>query len=192
MSTTLTQEKRTNQKAQLSLLLVGVVSIVMFFAALTSAYIVSFNAGGWVLFNIPSVFYTSTAIILLSSLTLICAQISINKENQTMLLIGLVFTLLLGIAFTFSQFSGWNQLVEQEIFFSGKKSNAAGSFFYTITFMHLAHLLFGLAALVITSIKASLKKYSKANHLGVQLVSLYWHFLTILWVFLLLFLIYIR
>lgn len=181
-----------DNKVAKPLLWIGIASIVMFFAALTSAYIVSFNAGGWIKFELPTVFFVSTAIIVLSSITMLWSLWAVKKNNIKHLTFGLFLTLGLGIAFSICQFMGWQDLFQQEVVFSGPRSNAAGSFFYILTSLHLVHLLAGMIALIITLIKSLLRKYSNNRFLGVQLCSTYWHFLTILWVYLLLFLIYIR
>lgn len=175
-------------RAAKPLLYVGIVSIIMLFAGFTSAYIVRQTQGNWMSFELPSVFYVSTAIILLSSLSLFFASFSIKRNNTLGLKIGLAITFLLGIGFIFSQYNAWQELVKMGVFFTGEKSNASGSFLYIITGLHLVHLLGGIVALAVTFIKSLLEKYSSENLLGVELCSIYWHFLGILWVYLLLFL----
>jgi cytochrome c oxidase subunit 3 len=108
-------------------------------------------------------------------------------KSGTSLLLG---TLLLGILFSFSQIQGWGDLVAQGVYLTGEGSNASGSFIYAITLMHLLHLIGGLIALTITTIKSKIGKYTKDNYLGIQLVSIYWHFLGLLWLYLFLFFTY--
>ena len=174
------------------MLWVGIVSMVMLFAGLTSAYIVRQAEGNWLYFDIPQPFYTSTVIIVLSSITMIMAKWAIRRDNVLLSNIGLVATLFGGLAFTYSQVQGWDELVEMGVFFAGREANAAGSFLYVLTGLHLAHLAGGIFALIFTSVKGLLGKYSAENHVGIDVAGTYWHFLDILWIYLLLFLVFIR
>lgn len=184
------QEARN--KAAKPLLWIGIVSIVMLFAGLTSAYVVRADNGNWLLFDLPNEFYMSTAIILASSLSMLMAQRAVKKSNYTHLIIALGITLALGFGFCITQYQGWKVLVNQGIVFAGKYSNASGSFLYVLTGVHLAHLLGGIISLLVVFIKSLRKKYNAENRLGVELCAIYWHFLDILWVYLFLFLYFIR
>ncbi len=184
--------KAAQRKAAKPLLWVAIVSMVMIFAALTSAYIVRADNGNWLLFNLPDVFFMSTAIIITSSITMFLALRMAKKNNKKGMVIGLLATLFLGFAFTYTQFMGWGELTAKGIVFAGKYSNASGSFFYIITWVHLAHLVGGLISLFVTLINSLRGKYNAENTLGLELCSIYWHFLDILWVYLFLFLYYIR
>jgi cytochrome c oxidase subunit 3 len=175
-----------------SLMWVGILSIIMLFAGLTSAYIVRQAEGQWLYFDIPSTFYISTAILVLCSLTLVLMLRQAKSGNQKMVGNLLLLTLGLGLAFSFTQFQAWGELVDAGIFFTGGESNASGSFLYVITGAHLAHLGGGLIALIFTWIKNALDRYSPENTLGLELTAMYWHFLDLLWIYLLLFLVYIR
>jgi cytochrome c oxidase subunit 3 len=115
-----------------------------------------------------------------------------KKNNNKGIVVGLLATFFLGLLFSYLQYSGWGELYSKQIIFGGKSSNAAGSFLYLITFLHLVHLFAGLIVLLIT-LKNSVKgKYNAQNTLGLELCSIYWHFLDILWVYLFLFLYFIR
>lgn len=175
-------------KASKQLLWIGIVSIVMFFGGLTSAYIVRKAEGGWLEFEMPVWFTISTVAIVVSSALLLFASQNVKAgKSGTSLLLG---TLLLGLFFSFSQIQGWGDLVAQGVYLTGEGSNASGSFIYAITLMHLLHLIGGLIALTITTIKSKIGKYTKDNYLGIQLVSIYWHFLGLLWLYLFLFFTY--
>lgn len=184
--------KQARAKAAKPMLWIGIVTIIMLFAGLTSAYIVRQAEGNWLQFNLPLQFYISTAFILLSSATMIWALNSVKQNNLVNLQRGLLLTLLFGVGFAWSQFAAWGDLVDTGIFFTGAKSNAAGSYLYVISGVHLAHLAAGLLALLFSFIQAYRGKYSAKNKLGVELVATYWHFLDILWLYLLLFLLFIR
>ena len=180
------------RKAAKPLLWIGIVSIVMLFAGLTSAYVVRAQNGNWLQFQLPSILIISTAIIVSSSLTLLVSQLAIKKNNYLLTNIGLALTLLLGFIFFYTQYQGWKELSAQGIYFAGKSSNASGSFLIVIAFLHLAHMIGGLIALIVSLTKSLLKKYSATDSLGIELTAIYWHFLDILWVYLFLFLYFYR
>ena len=176
-------------KTSKQLIWVGMGAIGMFFAGLTSAYIVRKAEGNWTEFILPDWFWYSTITILFSSLLLYLAKQQIKKERSSSPFIFAAFVL--GLLFTNFQIDGWEELTSQGVFLTGKGSNVAGSFLYVITLSHLVHLIGGLVALFITSINAKRGKYDKKNYLGLELTSMYWHFLTILWIYLFFFLKYL-
>ena len=176
-------------KAIKQLLWAGQASIGMFFAGLTSAYIVRKAEGNWLEFAIPDWFYYSTATIIVSSALLFYAKRKIKQNINPANFI--LATFLLGIIFTVFQIFGWNTLTSQGIFLTGEGSNAAGSFLYVLTLAHLIHLLAGLIALLYSSISSAKGKYNSENHLGLDLTSTYWHFLGLLWIYLFIFLKYV-
>lgn len=184
--------QQTRAKAAKPMLWLGIVTIIMLFAGLTSAYIVRQAEGNWLQFELPLQFYISTAFIILSSVTMIWSVSSVKQNNLVNLQRGLLLTLVLGLGFAWSQFAAWSTLVNEGIFFTGARSNAAGSYLYVISGVHLAHLAGGILALFYSFFKAFRRKYSAQNSLGIELVATYWHFLDILWVYLLLFLLFIR
>ena len=171
------------------LLWVGIGAIAMFFAGLTSAYIVRKAEGNWVEFILPEWFWYSTITIVISSAVLIIAKQRIKKEQSVFSLIVSVF--LLGLLFSYFQLNGWEELTKQGVFLTGEGSNVAGSFLYVITLSHLAHLIGGLIALLVTAINVKRKKYSAEDYLGLEITSIYWHFLSILWIYLFCFLKYL-
>lgn len=180
--------KAAERKVAKPLLYIGIVSIVMLFAGLTSAYVVRANNGNWLVFSLPSIAITSTAIIVTSSLTMLLAQFAIKKGNLKLTSLGLFLTLALGVAFFFTQLQAWKELTAQGIYFVGKYANASGSFLYLIALVHLLHMVGGLIALLVSLTKSLLKKYSATDYLGIELTAIYWHFLDALWVYLFLFL----
>lgn len=184
--------KEARKKAAKPLLWIGIVSIVMLFAGLTSAYVVRADNGNWLIFNLPNIFFVSTAVIITSSITLFFALQMAKKSNNKGVVLGVLVTFILGLVFTYTQLQGWNELTSKGIVFAGKYANASGSFLYVLTGLHLAHLFGGLISLFVTFINSVKGKYSAENTLGLELCSIYWHFLDILWVYLFLFLYYIR
>jgi cytochrome c oxidase subunit 3 len=186
------ERQEIKSKAYKPMLMIAIVSMVMLFAGLTSAYIVRQAEGNWLSFELPSAFYTSTGVILLSSLTMNWALASAKKDHKKNIKTAMALTLILGLLFVISQFAGWNHLVKQNVFFAGPSSNASGSFLYALTGLHLAHLFGGLIYVSIVLSRALNEKYSSKNFLGLQLCSIYWHFLDILWIYLFFFLLFIR
>ncbi|MCE2847240.1 MAG: cytochrome c oxidase subunit 3 [Sphingobacteriales bacterium] len=169
------------------LLWLGIASIVMLFAGLTSGYIVRQAEGNWKHFELPVAFTVSTIVILVSSLSMHAALLSARKNDYQGVRRYLLLTLGLGFAFVFTQFLGWNSLVSQGVYFVDK-STPSGSFFYVISGLHLAHLAFGLLGLIVTSMMAMRDRYHAGNVEGLKLCATYWHFLDGLWMYLFVFL----
>ena len=163
-------------------------SIVMMFAGLTSAYIVKSNQTSWVPVEIPKVFWVSTAVIMISSITLVMALRSFKQRemNQYRMLIGI--TLILGIAFVVMQWMGFQDLWAQKITFKG---SGAGQFLYVIFGLHAIHVIGGIIALIIMFIKAFVGKTKLYSSVPVEVMGIYWHFVDVLWVYLLFFFIVI-
>ena len=168
------------------LLWIGIGAIIMFFAGLTSAYIVRRAEGNWVEFILPDWFLFSTITIIISSILLVFISKRIKRDESVFQLIFIVFVL--GLLFAFFQINGWKELTNQGVFLTGEGSNVAGSFLYVITLSHLVHLVGGLVALFITAIKAKREMYNKDDYLGFELTATYWHFLGLLWIYIYVFL----
>ena len=189
------------------LLWVALVSISMFFASMLSAFIVEkADVVNWKVFILPvftintpefikdwyylsfdvGYFLISTVIIIISSSLLFFIKPLLKKGKPIFSLIFIV--LILGILFSFFQITGWKELANQGVYLTGPGSNVAGSFLYILTFTHLLHLFGGLVGLCISTIKSKQNLYSINNYLGLELTSIYWHFLTILWIILYVFL----
>lgn len=194
MQATYTQDeiREAKRKAAKPMMWIGLVGIIMLFAGLTSAYIVRQAEGNWLYFDIPDMFYTSTVVILISSFTLIGSVYAIRNGNRALSNVGLLATLIAGIVFCVTQFLAWGDLVDAGIFFAGRESNAAGSFLYVLSGLHVVHVAGGIIAMLVTTIRGFMGLYSAENHTGIEVAAIYWHFLDILWIYLLLFLLFIR
>ena len=169
------------------LLWVALAAISMFFASMLSAFIVEkADIGNWKEFILPDQFLISTGIIILSSFLLFFIKPRLNKGKSIFSLVFIV--LILGILFSYFQIKGWQQLTSQGIYLTGVGSNIAGSFLYILTLTHLLHLVGGLVGLCIGTIKSKQNLYSINNYLGLELTSIYWHFLTVIWIILFAFL----
>ena len=186
------ERRMTLERTRKPMMWIGIVSIVMLFAGLTSAYLVAQAGENWFEFPMPDAFlYVSTPLILISSITMFLSTYAVKKNQYGLVTLGLVLTLVLGIGFVIAQYEGWKELVALNVYFVDKNSTS-GSFFYLLTGAHIAHLAGGIIALMVSLVKSILKKYNSDNFLGLQLTAMYWHFLDILWVYLLLFLYFIR
>jgi len=163
-----------------------IVTVVMFFAAFTSAYIVKQSSGQWDYFQMPNIFYFSTGIVLLSSVSMHWAYLSAKRDQFSQVRIGLVITTVLGILFLYTQYLGWVELVENNIFFVG--GNASGSFVYVFTAVHGLHIISGLAFLGLTLYSALQLQVHARKLLRIDMCTTYWHFLDFLWVYLFVFL----
>ena len=170
------------------LLWIGMAGISMFFAGLTSAVIVRSAERGWDTFVLPEYFWCSTVVIIFSSILLVLAKRKVKRGVSPTPYI--FSTLILGLFFAYFQFKGWGQLILEGRYFVGPGSNPASSFLYVLTFAHLIHVLGGIISLIVVTIKSSQKKYTKEDHLGIELISIYWHFLDVLWVYLFIFLLF--
>ena len=168
---------------------VGIGSILMMFAGLTSAYIVKRNQAGWQTFELPMQFWYSTAVIIASSATIYFALQSFRQREMAKYRSLMTVTLLLGVLFIVLQYLGFKQLWSEGIKLTG---NVSYSFLYVIVGLHAAHVLAGLVALGITFAKAFSKKNRSYDVVPVEMMSTYWHFVDILWIYLLIFLLMIR
>ncbi len=162
-----------------------IVSIVMLFAAFTSAYLVRKAEGNWVEFNLPDLFYYSTGVLLASSVSMHAALIAAKKDQFNALRLSISITFVLGLLFLVMQYYGWSQLVEMNVYFVG---NPSGSFVYVFSGLHGLHLISGLVVLLVALVAAFRLKINAKALTQIKICSTYWHFLDALWVYLFLFL----
>lgn len=186
------EKQEIKSKTSKNMMWVGIATMVMLFMGFTSAYIVRQEEGQWLVFDLPNILFVSTFIILMSSVSMVWATRSAKKDNQKGVKNGLLITLILGVSFAVCQYFAWVEIYDLGVFWSGVESNAAGSYLYLITGLHLAHLFAGILSLIYTFARSLQGAYSSSNSLGLEVAALYWHFLDALWVYLFLFLYYIR
>lgn len=189
MNTAMTGYDRTTNKIHpLKFgLWVAMASITMMFGALTSAYIVRQSAGNWLEFELPNIFFLSTVILLISSLTLHTSFRYYIKGNEARYKSFLLISFVLGIGFLIFQYQGWMDLFSIGI---DLKGNPSGSFLYVITGVHAVHIIGGLAALTVSILTAYTRKFkvTERRKINFDLTLQYWHFVDLLWVYLLIFL----
>ncbi len=162
-------------------------SIVMMFAGLTSAYIVKKNQSTWLEFELPLVFWYSTGVILLSSITIHLAQKSFKAREMGRYRSLITATALLGVLFVTLQVFGFLNLESRNIALVGSKSNSAASFLLVITGLHMAHVLGGVIAILVIVIRAYMSRVKNYSSLSIDMVSTYWHFVDALWIYLFIF-----
>tara|TARA_B110000503_G_scaffold75915_1_gene117222 strand:+ start:4534 stop:5118 length:585 start_codon:yes stop_codon:yes gene_type:complete len=174
------------------MLWVSMISMVMFFAGLTSAYVISMKRDDWVTFDLPDAFYMSTFLIVVSSITLMLSQKFIKQDKRQLSIVLLVVTLFLGIGFIWQQYEGFNQLKDLGLYFTGKGSTVSTSFIIGITLMHILHLVAGVIVLFVVIYNHFKYKYKPNDLLGFELGANFWHFVDILWIYLFFFFYFIR
>jgi len=162
-------------------------SIVMMFAALTSAYIVKKNTGSWLEFDLPKIFWYSTFVILLSSMTIHLATKAFKAREMGRYRTLITITAILGVLFITLQWLGFRDLENRNIALTGVKSNSAASFLFVITGLHMLHVLGGVIALLVIFIRAYAVKVKNYSSLPIELVGTYWHFVDALWIYLFIF-----
>lgn len=159
-------------------------SIIMMFAGLTSAYIVKKSQPEWVAVEMPLAFYYSTAVILLSSLTIQVALKSFKERNMKLYRRMISLTTVLGGLFIALQLVGFSEMWSGGIDFRG---SGAGQFLYIIFGLHAVHVLGGVIALAVMFLKAFSSRVRNYNPVSIELASTYWHFVDLLWIYLFVF-----
>jgi len=165
---------------------VAIGSIIMMFAAFTSAYVVRRAAGNWLEFKLPDIFMVNTAVILLSSITIHMAYAGFKQGKEQRYKGLLIATFILGLAFVVLQYKGWEALTAIGATFT---VNPSSSFIYVISGLHAAPVLGGIADLTVALTHAYVLPYKPTlrRKQRFELVVHYWHFVDILWIYLMVF-----
>jgi cytochrome c oxidase subunit 3 len=160
----------------------------MFFAALTSGFIVYTGGTGHAMkVVLPSIFIYTTAAIILSSITMFLASKAARELQFDKQRLYLTITIVLGVLFFVGQVYAWYILVaKMGVYFSNP--NASQSFIYVFTGMHLIHILAGLLLLANTLYRAKATTPQVKNLYNMQMSSIFWHFVDIIWIYLYVFL----
>ena len=166
------------------ILWVAIGAIIMMFAGLTSAYIVKREQPGWTSYTTPLAFYYSTAVILISSLTIFLAGKSFTERRMIRYKKLLAATLILGLVFILLQWLGFRHLWATGTTFHG---SGAGQFMYIIAGLHALHVFGGVIALFVLWLRARNTRIRSYNMVPVDVVSTYWHFVDLLWIYLFIF-----
>lgn len=164
-------------------------TVFMLFMSLTSAYIVRQADGNWTFFELPSLFWMTTVVILLSSVTMQWAYFAAKKNNIPTTQLMVTLTLVLGVAFLIGQFYGWKQLVFDKVYLVG---NPSGSFVYVITGLHGLHIVSAIIVVLLLLVAVRQGKVHAGRMLKIEMCATYWHFLGVLWLYLFVFLLLYR
>lgn len=157
---------------------IGIAAITMSFTAYTSALFVRQGSGNdWHAIALPKILILNTLLLALSSVTLERGRRRVAQGSDGAVLAG--GTLLLGLAFVVGQVLAWRELVARGLYLS---SNPASDFFYVLTALHAIHLLGGITALGYVAIRL---RRTPAPIAAMDAVTLYWHFMGVLWLYLL-------
>nr|WP_067058638.1 cytochrome c oxidase subunit 3 [Mucilaginibacter sp. L294] len=182
------QEDRLNLAPKKFNMWIFIFTSFMFFAALTSGFIVYVGGSSAHGMNIkmPDAFMYSTAVIILSSLTMFLASQAAKSSQFGKQRLYLWLTIILGVAFFGIQLYAWSYLVKNGVYFSNP--NASQSFIYVFTGMHLLHIFAGLLLLANTLWRSYRSIEQVKNLYSVQMSSIFWHFVDIIWIYLYVFL----
>lgn len=187
-----TEDQKIN-RAKKNMLWFGMISLTMSFAGLTSAYVISRERKDWLTdFEIPQSFYLSLVVIILSSITFYLAKKRVVKEENSIGMWLLIATFVLGVVFVILQFRGFSEIIENGYFFTGSESSITTSFIYLVVLMHLSHIFVALLTLIVVIYNHYKLKYENGKTLGIELAATFWHFVDVLWIYLFLFLYFVR
>lgn len=160
---------------------VGIVSVLMFFMALASAFLVRKGSADWVPVHIPALLWFNTLVLISSSGTLELARKRLASSNTAGFRKLWWVTTALGVLFLAGQVAAWRILVAQGIYLA---SNPASSFFYIFTGAHALHLIGGIGALLYVA-NRNFDAANVTQAVAAEVTSYYWHFMDALWLFLL-------
>lgn len=185
------REKQSRSKKMM--LWFGIVSLLMGFAGWTSAYIVSSSRKDWIQgLELPTSFYVSTLLILISSLSYIWAKKAVLNKNSKLATTMLLVTLGLGVTFIVLQFVGFQQMLANGYYFTGPTSSIKMSYIFLIAAVHIAHVVAGLISLLTVLYSQIKGEYTPEEYLGISLGATFWHFLGLLWLYLILFMSFVK
>jgi cytochrome c oxidase subunit 3 len=159
-------------------------SVMMLFASLTSAYIVREAEGNWLYFELPGLFYYTSVIIVISSITMQWAYFAAKKDDAGKVRLLVTITSVLGVAFLVGQFMAWGELVRNSVYFVG---NPSGSFLYVLTGLHGLHIISAVIFLLVVLNSAAKLRVNSRNMAQMEMCTTYWHFLGGLWIYLFIF-----
>jgi cytochrome c oxidase subunit III len=162
-----------------------IVSVCMIFASLTSAYIVRQAEGNWQMFELPPLFWVTSVIIFISSISMHWAYVAAKRNNLEVVRVAMSVTTILGFAFLVGQVLAWGELVQNNVYFVG---NPSGSFVYVLSGLHGLHIVGGVVLLLITLIATFRFQVHSKNLNLIEMCATFWHFLDALWLYLFIFL----
>jgi cytochrome c oxidase subunit 3 len=172
---------QSGQRRYQTAILLGMVSICMFFMALSAAFLVRKTGEDWINFRLPTIIWVNTIVLLTSSVTINLARRRLALNDLSGFKLMWRATTALGVAFLVGQVVAWRDLVQMG-FYVG--SNPSSSFFYVFTAAHAAHLIGGILALFYVLFRDFRKTARLSLPIAAEVTSYYWHFMDGLWLFL--------
>jgi cytochrome c oxidase subunit 3 len=170
-----------------------IVASSMLFIAFSSAYWVhktdGMNNNAWLSFDLPIQFWISTIIVFISSVFMQFSFNAAKNDNVYKIPSLLTITLILALSFCVSQYLAWVEMKDMGLFFSNREpGEISASFVYVLSGVHLFHILGGIVLIIITLVKSTRLEIHKKSMVFINICKTYWHFLGIVWIFLILFL----
>lgn len=170
------------------LMWIAIASICMMFAGWTSAFLVRKAQGNWLIFTMPVAFWVSTAVVMISSVTMHFSIAAFKKRNMKQYKTLISITAVLGFLFMVLQFLGFYEMHQAGVTLASTAEGVSGSFVYVISGVHLLHMLGGVIALIIVFITVNFRRKTKVySSTGLEILGTYWHFVDVLWIYLFLF-----
>jgi cytochrome c oxidase subunit III len=167
---------------------VAMASIIMMFAGLTSAYLVKSGTATWTEVKTPYWFWYSTGVLLISSVTIQAALRAMKQRDMKQYRMLLLATLVLGLVFVFLQYTGFMWLWDRGVKMEG---SGQGQFLYIIFGLHALHVIGGIIALTVMLFRQYFGKIISYDTSSMDVMSTYWHFVDLLWIYLLVFFVFI-
>lgn len=167
----------------------AIAGIVMFFAAFTSAYIVMRGRAVWQSFSMPHLFWVSTVVILVSSLTMHLALKNFKQRNMMAYKRLITTTAVLGLVFLIVQAMGFGVMYKEGFTLTW---NISAGFIFVIVGAHMLHVLGGVIALFFIFFRAYRRKVRTYDPVPVEVVATFWHFVDLLWIYLYIFFLIIK
>jgi cytochrome c oxidase subunit 3 len=153
--------------------------VTSLFGLFISAYRMRMMLADWTPFADPSVLWLNTLLLVLSSAAFQWTEAAAKRGDSARTRLGLVIAGLFALAFLYGQLVAWGQL---EVSGEFPVRDAAKAFFYLLTGVHALHVLGGLAVWGKTTARMWIGEFAMEDlRLSVQLCTVYWHYLLIVW-----------
>ncbi|MCB0618553.1 MAG: cytochrome c oxidase subunit 3 [Saprospiraceae bacterium] len=176
------------------LLILVLMGVSALFLAFTAAFVYTRVQNDLPPLRLPAIFLFNTLILLGGSASMVRAKRAYQHDNTAVYQRSLWITIGLSLLFLVMQFAGWQQLFRQNIFLT---SGNSASYLYVISGLHFAHVIAGLPflALFLQTARRRMKEpvsvlvyfSDPEKRLKLRLLTIYWHFLDGLWIYLVLF-----
>lgn len=169
------------QRTYVTGMMMALAGILMFFMALVSAYVVRKgmpNSDWMAMPELPRILWLNTCVLLASSAALVFARARSRDDDETGFRRWWSASTVLGVCFLAGQIVAWRELVAGGVYLA---TNASSSFFYLFTAAHGLHLAGGLAALIWILMRPT-RRLTRGT--AAEVVSMYWHFMDGIWIFL--------